>query len=140
MRRYSGRSVPRRTRSLLILSEAQQHLSEAFLTGARSTALRSLTTNINDFSNAIPAGTTGHGILSAGHKFLGLLSRLGDALLLLGVVILVEVVDVLLGLLDSLLSLSCVLFRSLGNLVVPTIAPLLDDIRLLLVLCKGLET
>lgn len=61
-----------------------------------------------------------------------------DALLLLVVVVLVEVIDVLLCLLDGLFSLRSELFSALGNLVVTTLPPLLDDLGLFLFLGESL--
>lgn len=70
----------------------------------------------------------------------GVLASLGDCLLLLVVVVLVEFVNVLLRFLDRLGALLCKLLGPLGVLLIPFLPPLLDYLGLFLLLCVGTET
>jgi hypothetical protein len=63
---------------------------------------------------------------------------LGNTLLLLVVVVVIEVIDVLLSFLDCLFSLGSELFGALGNLVISLFAPLLNNLGFLLLLEGGL--
>jgi hypothetical protein len=124
--------VAHSTRSLLILPEVRQHLTETLLAGSTSTALWSLSTNVNQLGDALPASATRDRILSVCQKLLRLFASLCDSLLLLGVVVLVEIIDVLLGFFDGLGLLGCELLSSLGIASIALLSPLLDDLGFLL--------
>jgi hypothetical protein len=130
--------VARSAGRLFVLSQAHQQFSEAFLARARSTSLGSLAAHIHQLGDSVPAGATRNGVLSALQELVGFLSCLGNTLLLLVVVVLIEVVDVLLSLLDRLFSLSSELLGALSNLVVSTFTPLLNNLGFLLLLGRGL--
>ncbi|KAI6770819.1 hypothetical protein HG531_009674 [Fusarium graminearum] len=127
----------RSARRLFVLSQAHQQLSEAFLARARGTSLGSLAAHIHQLGDSVPAGATGNGVLSALEELVGFLSCLGNTLLLLVVVVVIEVIDVLLSLLDCLFSLGSELFGALGNLVVSAFAPFLDNLGFLFLLKGG---
>lgn len=126
-------SVARSTRRLLVLSQAREQLTEAFLARTRCSTLAALATDVHQLGNAIPARAARDSVLPVSQELLGLLSSLRNALLLLVVVVLVEVVDVLLSFLDCVFSLGRVLLGSLRDLPIPALPPLLDDIRFLLI-------
>ena len=128
--------VSRSTRGLLVLPQAGEQFAEALLPGAAGAALLALAADVDELGNAFPAGAARGGVVAAGEELLLLLAGLGDHLLLLGVVVLVEVVDVLLGLLDRLGLLLGELLRALRVVRVPLLAPLLNHLRLLLVLYR----
>ena len=130
-------SDTRGSRGLLILSQAEEHLTESLLAGAGSTALHTLPTNIYQFSDAVPAGTPRDSVFPIGDELLCFTARLADTLLLLCVVVFIEILNVLPCLLDSLLTLVGELLSTLRDGGVPTLSPLLDDLRLVLVLFFG---
>ena len=125
-------SVASRTRGLLVFSEADEHLTETLLARASGAALAALSTHVDQFCDPLPAGSARDGVLAAVEELLGVLSRLADCLLFLGVVVVVEVVNVFLGLLDGLCALLGELLCPLGVLGISLCPPLLDDVWLLL--------
>jgi hypothetical protein len=81
---------------MLVLAQAQQQLAEALLARAGRAAARALAAEVDEARHALPArGAAGSGgrVVARSQKGVGLAARLRDALLLLGVVVLVEVVD-----------------------------------------------
>jgi hypothetical protein len=90
-----------RTRSLLILPQADQELSEALFSTGSSTALNALATQINQLSNTLPACATSSCVIPVGQKLISLLPRLLNILVSLVIVALVEIVNGLTGLVDS---------------------------------------
>lgn len=130
-------SNARSSRGLLILPQAQEHLAEPLLTRPGGAALDALPADVNQLGDAVPAGAAGHGVFPVLEELLGLAARLADALLLLGVVVLVEVVDVLPRLLHRLLALVRELLGALRDGSVPALPPLLDDLGLVLLLLLG---
>jgi hypothetical protein len=117
-------------RCLLVFLQAEQELPEPRLFAARRTALGTLSAQIDQLGDALPACAARSGVIAICEKLLGLFLRLGNLLVFLVVVVLVEVVDVLLRLLDG------VLLAVVGNLVavldleVASLAPFPDDIGL----------
>jgi hypothetical protein len=129
-RSKSSNLITSRTGSLLILPQAKQQLPELLLASSTRTAFSTLTTQINQLCNSLPAGTAGTRIFSLLKEFVSLATSLRNALFLLGVVVLVEVVDVLLGGLYGLLLLG---FGFLGAVLegqIAAFAPLLDNFGL----------
>ena len=119
-------SIARSTRRLLILLQAHQQLPKLRLLTTTRTPTGPLPTQIHQLRNTLPARATSRRILPTLQELLGLAAGGGNALLLLGVVVLVEVVDVLLGCLDCL----CLALGGSGFALlqgeVPAFAPLLD--------------
>lgn len=103
------------TRGVDVTLERQKNLSESSLVSR--TLLGSGVRVINQLQSSVPGGARGRGSIIYACKELlgGLLSGL-DALITLGVVVLVKVVNGLLGLLNGLLSLSLGLLVSSLNL------------------------
>lgn len=132
-----GALVALSARCLFVLSQAHQHLAEALLARTRSTSLLALPAHINQFGDALPASAARGGVVPAGHELLGLLARLGNSLLLLVVIVVIEVVDVLLCLFDGLGLLGGKLLGPLGVGSIAILAPLLDDLWLFLLLGGG---
>lgn len=126
------------TRSLLILLQTKQQLPEPLLASTSRTTLRALPAQVDQFRNALPAGATGTRIFPLGEELLGLAAGLRNALLLLGVVVLVEVVDVLLGGLDGLLLLQVGLLGAVLQGEIAALAPLRNDFGLFFVGGVGL--
>jgi len=96
-------SIARSTRRLLILLQTHQQLPKFRLLTPTRTTSRTLPTQIHQLRNALPARSARSRILATLQELLGLAAGRSNALLLLGVVVLVEVVDVLLGGLDGFL-------------------------------------
>lgn len=94
----------------------------------------SLSTDIHELGNALPAGTARNCVLSACQELLCLFAGLCDVLVLLVVVVLVEVVNVLLGVLDRLGLLLSELLGALGIGSISLFSPLLGDLGFLLFL------
>ena len=136
--RSLARSISCGTRSLVVLAQAEQSLSELGLSGTLRTTADSLAAEIDQLGYPLPAGAAGGCVLSVLDKLLGLLSRLSDGLVLFVVVVFIKVID---GLLSSLDSLGLAVG---GHLVamrdgqVTTLAPFADDIGLLLLFKGGL--
>lgn len=119
--------------SVLILSKVKQQLPELLLASSTGTSLDALSAEINKLRNALPAGTSGAGVLPVGQKLFSLAAGLGDRLLLLGVVVLVEIVDILLGSLDCLLLLLLRLPLSVLQGKISALTPFTDNFWLRLV-------
>jgi hypothetical protein len=123
--------------SLLILPQTRQQLPKLRLITPRCTTSSTLPTQIDQFSNTLPASSTGARILPILQELLGIASRLCNSLLFLGIVVLVEVVDVLLGGFDGLV----LLLQRAGFPVlereVAALAPLLDDFGLFFIVGAG---
>lgn len=118
-----------RTRSLLILFQPNQQLSESLLARPSSTTLRSLPAQINQLCNTLPAGSTRASILSLCQKLVGFTAGLCNGLLLLAVIVLVEIINCFLGCLDCLSLLLLRLFSPLGKTEIAALSPLGDYFR-----------
>ena len=111
------------TRSILILPQVKQQLSELLFSSPTCTTLRPLPTQIHQLCNSLPGRSSRRRILSRVQKLLRLTSSLRDGLLLLAVVVLVEIVNVLLCSLDGLLLLLFGLLLALGEGEVSALTP-----------------
>lgn len=112
-----------RAGSLLVFSEVEQQFAETLLSGAAGTARGALAGYINQLSNALPAGTTGGGVLPVGKELFGLSAGVGAVLIGLVVVGNVEVINVLLCLLDCAVLLFGGDFCTAGDLSITLLAP-----------------
>lgn len=109
--------------SFLVLPEIDQQLAETLLSGATGAARGALARNINQLSNALPAGTSGGGILSVGKELLSF--GTGVRTVLIGLVVIgnVEVVNVFLRLLDGGVLLLSRDLCTAGDLSITLLAP-----------------
>lgn len=113
--------------SLLIFSEVDQQFAETLLSGAAGTARGALARYINQLSNALPAGTTGGGVLPAGEELFCLGAGVGAVLISLVVVGNVEVVNILLCLLDGTVLLFGGDLCTAGDLSITLLAPFTEN-------------
>lgn len=84
---------PRRAGRLLVLPQIDQQLPELRLPRSRRTTARSLSCEIHELRDTIPARAPGRGVLPVLEELLGLAPGLRHRLLFLVVVVVVEVVD-----------------------------------------------
>jgi hypothetical protein len=111
------------TGSTLIFPEADQQFTESLLARTTATTRGALARHIHQLGDALPAGTTGRGILAVGHELLGLGAGLRSGLVGLVVVGNVEVVDVLVGLLGGRFFLLVRDLCAAGNFGVALLTP-----------------
>lgn len=111
------------TRSLFILPETEQNLTETLLARAACTASGALARNVDQLGDALPRGTTSRGILTAGQELFGLGAGLGFLLVDLVVVSTVKLVDILLRLRDGGVLLLCRDLGTTGELGVSLLTP-----------------
>ena len=89
--------VARCSRGLLILSQVNQQLPELFFARSARSTLCALSTQVHQLSNPLPACTAGGSIFSICQELFSIFACLGDGLLGLLGVVLVEIVNRLSG-------------------------------------------
>ena len=131
--------VPGGPRRLVILLQTKQQFPEARLLATRRSTLGALAAQVNQLGNALPASSASSCVVAVGKELLSLFPCLGNLLVLLVVVVLVEVVDVLLCFLDCLLLALGGDLIAVLDLKVAALAPFADHIGLWRVGSLGCE-
>ena len=111
------------TRSLLILLQSGQELSESLFASPRGPAFGTLATEIHQLRNAFPARASGTSVFPVSKELVCLLTGLVNRLFLFVVVVVVEVVDGGLCSFYSLLLLLVCLFCPVGECKITTLTP-----------------
>src|SRR5277367_5621245 len=121
--------VTSRARSLLILPQTHQQLPESLLSSTACATPRTLSTQIDQLRDSLPARTAGTSVLPVLQEVLSFTTGLRDHLLFLGIIVLVEVINVLLRSLDGLSLLLSRFLRAVLERQIASFAPLTDNLR-----------